>query len=294
MFLLLLACTGADAPEPTPDVPAALPVVRSASYPAWYLVERLAPAGSVDHALLIPKGEDPPHWVPPTDVVVQAQAADLLVLNGAGFEPWVATASLVESKVVDSAAGVVLIELETATHSHGTEGAHAHGDTDPHTWGEPAAYSLQAAAVAQALSAHVDADAVAANLATLQGELAQLGADQVAAIGPTPRPLASNHPSFNYLFRGAGVTVESFDLDPEAAPSQETIDAVTSWAAAQTDPVLLWESAPTAAATDALPGMDHVTLDPLEQPGDTGPYDYLAQARANLATLKQLAAAEAE
>jgi zinc transport system substrate-binding protein len=293
MLLFLLACSAVD-PDPTPQFPDALPVVRSASYPAWYLVERLAPAGTIDHALLIPPGEDPPHWTPPTEVVVEAQGADLLVLNGGGFEPWVATASLMESKTVDSAAGVVLIELETATHSHGTDGEHAHGDTDPHTWGEPAAYALQAAQVAAALSKHVDADAVAANLATLQGELTQLGADQRAAIGPSPRPLASNHPSFNYLFRGAGVTVESFDLDPEAAPNEETATAVTAWAATQTRPVLLWESAPTAAATDALPGMDHVFLDPLEQPSGEGPYDYLAQARANLATLKQLAATEGE
>ncbi|NJN64721.1 MAG: hypothetical protein HC882_07480 [Acidobacteria bacterium] len=54
---------------------------------------------------------------------------------------------------------------------------------------------------------------------------------------------------------------------------------------------MIWEAAPQDAVKAALPpGLQHAVIDPLEQPGADGRYDYLAPARANLAAWRAITA----
>jgi zinc transport system substrate-binding protein len=274
MIWLLLACAS---PEPTTAVeaPETKPVVRSLSYPAGWLAETLAPG--LDHATILPRGEDPPAWRPPPDQIAALGSADLLVAVGAGYEAWTATATLPASRFVDASTGLSLLEVAGRTHSHGAGGTHSHGEIDPHYWGDPMRFLAAARTVAAALEPHGDVA-----LAPLESELRALDAELTAALAPlNGRALASNHPSYGYLADRYGLTIRAFDLDPASAPADPS--AVLAWAAAADDPVLLWESPPSSAATDALAGMRHVYVDPLEQPAFAGPYDYAAQVRANLA-----------
>ena len=82
-------------------------------------------------------GRRPAYWEPGDDALQRIQRADLILLNGAGYAHWLDTASLPESKMVDTstAFGDRLIALggET-THSHGPEGDHEHGGTAFTTW----------------------------------------------------------------------------------------------------------------------------------------------------------------
>ena len=56
----------------------------------------------------------------------ELQKSDLIVSNGAQFEPWLQKISIEEQKIVDSSKGIQLIEMEGETHSHGKEGSHSH------------------------------------------------------------------------------------------------------------------------------------------------------------------------
>ena len=85
MLFLLLACTGSGE-----NSAGSLQsndesfVVETLSFPASYLVQRLAGELVKEHCVL-PTGEDPVSWNPSPDEIARVQKADLIVGNGAGF-----------------------------------------------------------------------------------------------------------------------------------------------------------------------------------------------------------------
>lgn len=288
---LLLACAGGPVAPEAATPPSGPLEIAALSFPAAWLAERVGGAAVVVRNVS-PPGEDPPHWQPGPDVIASLVDARLVVANGAGFEAWTRTATLPEDRVVSTADGLELLQVEGRTHSHGKAGEHSHAGTDPHTWSDPLAFLAQGKAVHDALVREDPAhsDTYDAGLAALQAELTALHEALAAALEPARGvPLAANHPAYGYLARRYQLTLTAFDLDPEEAPDAEDAQAVAAWAAsAGAAPVMFWEAAPAEAATAALPPtLRHVVLDPLEQPAD-GAYDYLAQSRANAAVLAAL------
>src|SRR5262249_29408250 len=101
-----------------------------------------------------PKDQDPAFWSPPIEDVLKMQKAGLLVLNGAGHEPWRARTTLPEAKVIETADRFKnkWIEVKDAvTHSHGTTGAHTHKGTSFTTYIDPMLAIEQAQAILDAL-----------------------------------------------------------------------------------------------------------------------------------------------
>lgn len=289
VLALLFACTADPAPEATPDPAPA--VVVAGSVPVHHLAERLGAGQPWALRLLPPADADPGQWRPSPADIGAAQQADLVLLNGAGYEAWAATAALPPSRVAETAAAVAPLTRPGRTHSHGAEGDHSHAGLDPHTWIDPLAYRTQAEATHAALARLPGADRAALDdaLSVLSDELVQIEAE-LRAVAPRDVGLASNHPSFAHLGRRLGLSIADLDLAPDAAPSPAAQAAVAAWVATTDAPVLLWEATPAAAAREGLPtGVRHLTLDPLEHPPAGGAYDYGAQAMRNVAALRTLA-----
>ena len=242
----LVACSGA-APPRTADAPAS-PTVKALSPQAAWLVRRIG-GSRVAVEDLVPAGEDPATWSPSGEVVASLGEATLIVANGAGYEAWTKTATLPTAKLVDTARGLDLVEVEGPTHSHGKQGDHSHAEVDPHTWTDPAVYARQGAAVHAAL-VRVDPAGKSVydgNLANVERELATLGGELDHALAsPAAAAVVAADPGFRYLARRAGIT-----------PTEGT-------------------------ATRAL--------DRLDAPAAGASYDYLGQARANVALLRALPA----
>lgn len=270
-MILLLACSPAPEPAPVPEKPE----VVSLSFPAHWLVQRIAGA-SVDARCIAPPGEDPPDWRPDPALIASLAEADLIVANGAGYEAWTKTASLPRSRFVDSAEGLELIEREAVAHTHGGS-EHSHGELDPHTWSDPVLYAQQAEAVHAGLvgAAPELSEVLDAGLSTLKLELDAIDALLEAAMRPWQSvPVATSHPAFEYLERRYGLHTRALDLDPEEV---RELDVPEPW--------LWWEAQPSQAVMDAIPGPMHLVLDPLEQPGPDG-YDWVAGQKANVAALE--------
>lgn len=285
LLSLLIACTSPEPGPVTPPPSKGKPTVIVSAHSSAYLVQRLA-QDSVELVNLLPEGADPVSFAPTGDQVALAQAADLVLLNGAGLEGWVQTASLPQDKVVDTALGIELIEMAGQVHSHGKDGDHSHGDIDPHTWSDPVAYLSQAKATHAALKAlpGLGAADLDAALNALEAELVELDGQYQVVLEPWKGvPLAASHPAFSYVARQYGLELTSFDFDPQKAAAD--LDDFERWAHGQSAPVLWWESAPTDAVRATFPAETmHLVLSPLEQPED-GRYDYFAQAQVNLAVL---------
>ncbi len=285
MIALMVSLWACSAPEPVaPPAPERLDL-RAASYPAWWLVRTLV-EDDADLTLVIPPGVDPPDWQPDGELVASLADADLVVANGYGYEAWMETASLPEGKVVYTAAKVPPNKLSGPTHSHGKQGEHSHAGLDPHTWMDPDAYAMQARVVEKAVVKLRPelAESVGARHAALDRELGALGeAFDAAVAGARGRKLLANHPAFQYFGRRFGLQITPLALDPDQVPSEAELAQIAALVEGVDDPVLLWEAPPAAAVTEALPGLRHVVIDPLEQPGPDGAYDYLAQAQADVA-----------
>ena len=294
LTLLMVSCGGGTGdPTSTDGAPSVSKVkVYTSCFPVDWLTQRVA-GGHAELIHILPPGEDPPDWTPPPEVVGQMQGADLIVINGAGFEGWVATTTLPSGKIVDTSAGQALIEVEDTTHSHGKDGEHTHKGTDPHTWSNPSVATAQAATIRDALTKAdpANAESYGANFDTLAADLASLDvAYQAACEGYDGQVLATSHPAFNYMARRYGLKVANFGFEPDELPSDEAMEHFRHEAGHQGFTVLLWEAAPSGevkAAFDAC-GVTSVFLDPLEQPPGGGKYDYLTQARANVTTLEGL------
>ncbi len=289
------ACSGTP-PSPSEAPQATAPTgpidVRVSSFPAEWLVQRVG-GTEVQLQNVLPPGEDPPFWSPPGEVVAAVQSAELIVANGAGFEQWMQTATLPADRIVDSARGLDHIHIQGETHSHGKEGEHSHAGLDPHTWSDPNLFLQQAEAIHAALvAARPDQKPTFdRNLADLRTDLTTLDRELLDALTPGRRvKMAANHPAYNYLARRYELHIRAFDFDPEAVSDAATVAAFTTWAANVEKPHhLLWESQPSDAVRQSFPaGVLHIYIDPLEQPPDGGTYDYLAQARKNVATFKAL------
>ena len=128
------------------------PVVYASNYPLFYFAQEIA-GGELDIRLPAIEG-DPAFWAPDGDQVAALQAADLVLLNGAGYEGWLNFVSLREERLVDTTAGLAdrLLPLEEATvHQHGPEGEHSHAGTAFTTWLDPGLAAAQARAIAAAL-----------------------------------------------------------------------------------------------------------------------------------------------
>ena len=131
------------------------PTVATVNYPLAYFAERLAG----DFATIIfeaPADEDPAFWHPTDDEVAKMQAADVILMNGATYAKWAATATLPASAMVDTSASFKdrYIKVENAvTHAHGKdEEEHSHGGIAFTTWMDMGQAVAQAEAAAKALA----------------------------------------------------------------------------------------------------------------------------------------------
>lgn len=96
--------------------------------------------------LIVPADRPSRDWRPTRTAATELRDANLVVLTGAGWEPWSERVSLAPTRTVDLSETIkqFLIEVPDAvTHQHGPDGAHSHKGFVPHTWLSPQLLLLQ-------------------------------------------------------------------------------------------------------------------------------------------------------
>ncbi|MGH8614103.1 MAG: metal ABC transporter substrate-binding protein, partial [Gammaproteobacteria bacterium] len=191
-----------------------IPSVYVTNYPLKYFAERIAGA----HAKVVfpaPKDVDPAFWMPDLEAIQGYQRAELILLNGAGYEKWIDQVSLPQLKLVDTSSGFRsrYIKLADAfNHTHGPGGEHTHGETAFTTWLDFKLAERQAGAVAEALRRlHPQrAQSVAENYDALKRDLAALDRQLTEIVAQHPqKPLIASHPVYQYLAQGYGLNLRS-------------------------------------------------------------------------------------
>lgn len=167
--------------------------------------------------LVGPDGDAHVYQPTPADARAVA-AADLVIVNGLGFEGWIdrlIAASGYKGPVAVASDGIAMLKIEEdPEHGEGEahdEGhGHDHGDIDPHAWQSLPAARVYVANIALALSAADPAGAPAyaaardvylSEIATLEAEIAAA----VAALPPARRVVVTSHDAFGYFARDHGL-----------------------------------------------------------------------------------------
>ena len=264
--------------------------VFASNYPLAYFAERIG--GRAEIVRMPEAVGDPAFWRPTADDVIGMQKADVILMNGAGFEKWAAMVTLPRSRVVDTSAGFrdELIPVKGAsTHQHGPAGTHAHSGTAFTTWIDFAQAAQQAEAVNEALLAAGIAPAaeLTKNYETLRNDLMALDAavrDMVA--GKANVPLMGSHPVYDYFARRYGLAMLSVHWEPDQVPDDAAWAELAALRRDHPAAWMIWEADPlpeTVAKLEAV-GMRSVVFDPGSNRPETG--DFMDVMRANLQALR--------
>lgn len=241
---------------------------------------------------LVPAGAEPHDWEPTTRDMSLLETADLLVVNGAGFEHWVDTvvpALQNPLPLAETAAGIPPLEVD-----HDDGHSHSHSQ-DPHVWLNPLNAIQQLAVIRDALTALDPGGAAiyAANYAEYEARLLGLDETYSHALAPLPgRDIVVAHEAFGHLCNRYGLhQVAAQGLSPEGEPDPAQMAQVIQYARTHKVRVIFFEelASPKVAQVIAREiGATTAVLNPLESLTDQqleSGEDYFSIMEQNLAEL---------
>ena len=214
-FLTLLAVLAALAPAPSR---AAAPGARILAAENMYadIARQIARPGAVVTAVMSNPDTDPHLFEASPSVAREIARADIVVENGAGYDPWM-------DALLGAGARRARVVLTVAAMVHAPPGA------NPHLWYDPATMPVFARALTAALIARdpADRDGLRRREARVLASLAALRA-RVAGLRARLRgiPVAATEPVFGYMAAALGLRMREagFQLavmnDTEPAPRQ--------------------------------------------------------------------------
>lgn len=193
------------------------------------LVRQVAPPDAEVSALVGPDADAHAYAPTPADARRLA-SADLVVVNGLGFEGWLdrlVRASGYRGPVVVATQGLTPRRSGAAAADSGHDHGHDHGAADPHAWQDLAHARRYVATVAEAIARLRPevAATVRARVTAYTARLDALDAQVRARLGAVPaaqRRVVSSHDAFGYFSAAYGVQFLSprawnTDREPSAA-----------------------------------------------------------------------------
>lgn len=288
-----VSCSEKD--EPTSPGPVdGKPEVHAVNYPLFYFAQRIG-GDLVDTRLLAPADGDPAFWTPGEAEILAMQSGDLLLLNGADYEKWLANTTMPLSILVDTSkafSGEYLASGEAVAHSHGPEGEHSHSGTAFTTWMDFQQALWQAEEVRDALIKKLpeaepqlqdNFNALADDIDALHARFKEIG------LTLKDTPLLASHPVYQYFARRYKLDIESVLWEPETVPDDAAMEELKKIREGHPSAWMIWEGTPADESIAKLQaiGIQSVVVDPCGNRPEAG--DWLSVMRTNADNLSRLA-----
>jgi len=265
--------------------------IYTVNYPLQYFAERIAH----DHAQVVfpaPAGVDPAYWTPEVNKISDYQKADLILLNGAHYAKWVNKVSLPKSRLVDTSASFkeqYITTKEEITHTHGTEGKHAHENLAFTIWLDPTLAIKQAETITEALSRLKPElkDALYNNYEILKKDLLTIDREINEIVAHNREiPLIASHPIYQYLSKRYGLNMKSVHWEPNETPTDKQWMELTNISKDHPAQWMIWEGEPKQTVVDQLQlrGINSVVFNPCANVPAHG--DFLGAMQKNVNNLK--------
>ena len=265
----------------------------------------------VDVTLLVPMGADPHDWEPTIRDTERLQKADMIIVNGIGYEHWLNSLELsdIAGILVDTSNGIST--LDSANHDeekhddHAKEDGHDdhakedgdddednhnHGVLDPHIWLNPVFAQLQVKNIANALSNSdpTNKNYYQSNAAIYNQKLNLLDTKIRTELSGCKTDFITFHDAFSYFSEEYGLTqhtiISSTDSHGDVTP--KTLEHIISLARELNIKVIFAEENTSTKTSQVIAdeiGGKVLVLSPLEIVSDE---TYVEKMTQNLESLK--------
>jgi zinc transport system substrate-binding protein len=265
--------------------------VYAVNYPLQYFAERIG-GEHINVVFPAPADVDPAYWMPDAPTIAAYQQADVVLLNGARYAKWLNKVTLPQSRMVNTSAGFknqYMDSAEILTHSHGSEGQHAHESLAFTTWIDFSLAAKQAKAIVEALSRKRPdlSDIFQKNYEALENDIMALdhAVNEIVSNDRT-RPLMVSHPVYDYFARRYGLNIKSVHWEPDESPGNEKWMELRTILKNHPAGWMIWEGQPNSDSAAKLKsmGIGSIVFDPCGNVPDRG--DFLSIMRQNVENLK--------
>ena len=253
----------------------------------------------IDVTLLVPMGADPHDWEPTIRDREKLQKADVIIVNGIGYEHWLGSFDSNDNQgiLVDTSNGISTLDSEKHDdhtkeddHDGHEEDKHNHGDLDPHIWLNPVYAQLQVKNIANALSNSdpTNKNYYQSNAAIYNKELDLLDSKIRTELSGCKTDFITFHNAFSYFSEEYGLTqhtiISSNDSHGEVTP--QTLENIISLARELNIKVIFAEESTSTKTSQVIAdeiGGKVLVLSPLEIVSDE---TYVEKMTQNLESLK--------
>jgi zinc transport system substrate-binding protein len=267
-------------------------VAISSFFPLYEFTKQVG-GSRVDVSLLVPVGVEPHDWEPSIKDIQKLQQADIIVINGVGFENWVNDIDSVNSNViiVDTSNGISIIESEPELIEEADDHNHDDSRGDPHIWLNPVLAQKQVENIADALS-NLDpansqyykqnADSYIAKLDALDKKITN-------ELSSCKKDFIAFHNAFSYFDNQYGLNQRTIvSNEPHEEPTSKSLENIITLAKSLNINIIFTEEAVDKRTSQVIAneiGGKVLTLSPLEvvepQSG------YIEKMEENLSNLKE-------
>ena len=266
--------------------------VYTVNYPLEYFSKRIG-GEYVDVNLPVPANIDPAYWRPSAKIISAYQQADVVFLNGAGYDRWTNYVSLPRRRLVNTSAGFEseYIKIDVGLkHSHGPGEDHAHEGTAFTTWLDFKQAIVQAEAITAALSKSdpTHASTYTDNMKNLKEDLLSLDKhmhDIASRI--CDKTVIFSHPVYQYLERAYRIKGRSLHWEPDEKLGERKLSELKLLLGLHPAGLLIWESEPLTSITEQLASLGLQTIVFVPSGNRPASGDFLSVMKQNVENLEK-------
>jgi zinc transport system substrate-binding protein len=290
--ILLSACEQTPIEQPVALEPDELLSIYTVNYPLAWVAERIG-GSQVRVTLPVPPGIDPAKWRPEPEAIVAYQQADLILLNGGDYAPWVMLSALPADRLIDTSVGLTdrFIRAEAGIrHRHGPAGEHSHAAVAAGFWLDPELLAAQGVVVRDALSAERPEHELQfqQNYAALLLDLRNLNVSLGEAFNlPAASYAVFARPGYQYLDQKFSLGWSVMQWEPDKLLHNHDLRQLSNAASDASLRLVIWAAEPLAENREALAeqGFVSVVFDRAGNRPASG--DYVDVMQANIRHLQE-------
>ncbi|MGQ0795352.1 MAG: metal ABC transporter substrate-binding protein [Nitrosopumilaceae archaeon] len=196
-----------------------------ASFYPLYEFTKIIGDEKIDVSTIIPPGIEPHDWEPSIQDLQKMQEADMIVINGAGFEPWVAKLISVNPNIliIDTSNGISLLVKDERMFKVEIQ-------NDPHVWLNPVLAKKQTQNILNGLI-KIDpqnADYYQENFNAYNSKLIQLDTKIRNELSScVKKDFLATHDAFSYFANEYGLNQNTIlGINPSGEPTATTIQQI--------------------------------------------------------------------
>ena len=257
-------------------------------YPLYEFAQNVG-QDKADVTLLVPIGVEPHDWEPTIQDVQRMQNADLIVINGLGFESWVDHLAEINfhGNIIDTSDGIIqnnAILSETSSERFNNSG-------DPHIWLNPVLAKIQVQNIADAFSEQ-DPDNknfYQQNAQNYKNELDILDKKIRNELSSCKHDFIAFHDAFSYFANEYHLNQHTIisSNDPHIDPTGKTLENVINTAKELNIKIIFTEDTVNPKISNVIAneiGGKTLVLSPIEISGNG---NYISRMTDNLENLKE-------